>query len=265
MISNFVTWIGNRAKRHNKNALGAICGATGSGKSYAGMRFCESLDPTFTIDRIAFTPIEFMKLVNDKKIKKGMAIMWDESGVGYDARSFATKTNKILNHIMETFRNKNLIIVMTTPSLDFIDVNARKLLHFYFETVNINEEKKKVMVKPFMVSNNPRMGKYYMQYPIRAYRGKGVKITRIGIGLPSKGLIKAYEIKKRGFTDALNKEVLEKLELASKPKEVKAVFDPRAFADKVRAANWDKVTIPKIRAEFGLSVHKAQLVRSLIL
>jgi ABC-type dipeptide/oligopeptide/nickel transport system ATPase component len=255
---SIINWMIHRVKKNNQNVLGLICGQTGSGKSYAALKIAEAIDPNFNLNNVAFTPIEFMELVNNKKIKKGSVIIWDESGVGYDARAFASRTNKLLNHIMETFRNKNLIILMTTPSLDFIDVNARKLLHIYFETVRVDRDKKLCTVKPFIVSYSPRAGKYYMKYPYKLRN----KLTRLHIGLASKELLRAYEKRKKVFTDELNEKVLAKLKLQEKPKEKDKPFEPRDYLDK--AKKLEKITIPRLRAEFGLSRPQANMVRSLL-
>jgi len=66
----------------NKNFLAVFLGPTGSGKTYSALRFAETLDPEFGIDRVAFSTIEFMKiLLYDESIKSGSVIVWDETGV----------------------------------------------------------------------------------------------------------------------------------------------------------------------------------------
>ena len=63
--------IRKRLKKTNQNFLGVICGQTGSGKSYSALTICKEIDPSFDIDRVTFTPEQFMELLNSGKLKKG--------------------------------------------------------------------------------------------------------------------------------------------------------------------------------------------------
>ena len=45
----------------NKNWLGIVCGATGSGKSYWSLALCERYFPDFSTDNIVFSVNEWLK------------------------------------------------------------------------------------------------------------------------------------------------------------------------------------------------------------
>jgi len=167
-----------------------------SGKSYSSLRLAEALDPNFDVSRIAFTPADFMNIINRKDIKTGDIIIFDECGVGMSSRSWYSSTNKMINYILQTFRHQNLIVFFTVPDFSFVDSQARKLFHCYIETVSIKKRERKVVVKPLLLQNNPKLGKVYYKYPII----EGSKITRLEISMPSLNLRRAYEKKKQEFT-----------------------------------------------------------------
>ena len=201
-MSIVVTKVQRRLKASNKNWLAIVCGATGSGKSYAALRLAEMIDPTFDVERVVFSAEEFMKLLNND-IKKGQMIIWDEAGVGIPAREWYSISNKAINYVFQVFRHMNVGVILTTPSFDYIDSQTRKLFHNYIETVGIDTSTNEVMTKFMNVTFNPRFGKEYFQYP----RIGGKCIKRLNIGLPSKPLRKAYETKKSEFSSVLRKGV----------------------------------------------------------
>jgi len=198
--------------RDNKNFLAIWCGQTGSGKSLSAIRMAELLDNDFCPEQIVFNPLDFMKLIRGKTLKPGSAIVFDETGVeGMSARNWYSEYNKMMNYVLQTFRYMGIIVFFTVPDLKFVDGNARKLLHAYFEPVKIYKTQGIALSKAMLVENNPHMGKIYYKYLKGTYRGHAFKINRVSFGLPSSKLLKAYEIKKRGFAETLYKKVMENL------------------------------------------------------
>ena len=132
-----------RRIRNNKNCLVIFTGDTGSGKSYGALRFAEKLDPEFNEKRIVFTPDKFLEIIrHDKELHSGNVIIFDEAGVGMASREWYSIQNKILSYVLQTFRFKNLIVIFTVPDFTYIDSQARKLFHFYFETSKILKKSK---------------------------------------------------------------------------------------------------------------------------
>lgn len=193
-----------RRINQNKNFLGIICGTTGSGKSYSAMRLGELFDPNFNIDRVVFKTEDFMKVVNDKKLKKGSVIIFDEAGVGLPAREWYSISNKLINYILQIFRYKNVIVLFTTPSLSFVDSQARNLFHAFFQTQAIDFRHKEVLLKPLFLQTDSFKGDIYKKY-LRLYvNGKTHRLKRIRLGMPDKELIDAYEKKKTEFANWLS-------------------------------------------------------------
>ena len=170
-MSYVVDMVQDRVLKRNKNWLAAFCGATGSGKSYASISIAAAVDPSFTVkNRLVFTAKQFMALLNSGTLEKGCAVIFDEAGVGIPARDWYSVQNKLISYIMQTFRTDNLAVLFTMPSFDFIDVNARKLFHHYFETMAIDYGRRKARLKLQEISYNPLVGKLYRKY-LRTPRG----------------------------------------------------------------------------------------------
>ena len=205
-------WIKYIKKRinNNKNFLCMVTGPTGSGKSWATLSVCEQLNDDFTVGRIVFKGSELMILINSKELehKKGIAILWDEAGIGLNAKNFMSVANRVLNYLIQTFRHRNFILFFTSPHIDFLDSSTRKMFHARFETVTIDKVNKEVLIKPKLLQYNSDMKKYYQHY--LKYQFEKVEIWRIP--KPSQDLIDAYENKKNKFTSELNKEIQGKLE-----------------------------------------------------
>jgi len=106
-----------------------------------------------------------MALLNSGELHTGNMIIFDEAGVGIPSREWYSISNKVISYILQTFRRENLGVMFTTPSLDFIDSQARKLFHSYLETKHINREEKYVTLKYMNIQNNPKEGKIYYKYP----------------------------------------------------------------------------------------------------
>jgi hypothetical protein len=147
-----------------------FCGGTGTRKSGSAITFCDMMDrnylnmPRFSNDRIVFTAQEFIKLVQSN-LPKGSAIIWDEAGVDNDAREYYTKKNKLIKYVFQTFRYKNLIVVLTVPDLRSIDVGTRKLMHMYFEMSDTQTNPSFARCKVEWLQANPKTGQIYFKSP----------------------------------------------------------------------------------------------------
>jgi len=64
-------YVKRRLYEYNKNWLAIICGETGSGKSYSALKIAETVDPTFSPERIVFSSEQFVRLLG-KKLKKAI-------------------------------------------------------------------------------------------------------------------------------------------------------------------------------------------------
>ena len=239
----------NRLLRKNQNWLCCICGQTGSGKSYTALKLASLIDPNFTIDNVVFTGQEFMDKINDpERFKKGTCLVWDECGVNMSARDFQSLMNKLLNKVLQTFRHKNIAVIFTVPSLTFLDVACRRLLHAYIETVGINRIEKVALVKFFNMETSARFGKDpYFHYPILPDKMSGYSQLKIvKIAKVNKELLKQYEAKRLIFTASLNKDIQSQL-TSNVIKSDSEQFNVQEIGDKLFGfktsdpETWDKI------------------------
>jgi hypothetical protein len=197
-----------RLLEQNKNWLAVFCGPTGSGKSYCALTTARQIDPEFTIERVVFKIEDLMNLLNSGKLKKGNAIVFDEAGVGIPAREWYSISNKAMGYLMQTFRNLNLAVILTTPNLGYIDTQIRGLFHAYIETERIDRKARKVEAKYYFIRATPRTGKIYYKYPrVFSESGKETIVDAIYIPAPDAKLSSTYEKKKTEFTQQLNMDI----------------------------------------------------------
>lgn len=210
---SWIRYIKGRIQK-NKNFLGFISGPTGSGKSYSGLSICKMVDPDFTTSRVVFSLEELMVLINSGTLKKGSAILLEEAGVWVSSRTWQSETNRVINYLLQTFRHRNFVLIFNSPYMDFIDAATRKLFHAEFETLRIDYEREKVILKPSLIQYNSRRQKFYYKFLRLAIKGQGVfPIKTWGVPKPPKKLTEEYEDIKLKFTQGLNRDILESLKI----------------------------------------------------
>ena len=207
--SYWVSYMKKKARDEDNNHLGVIIGKTGSGKSYAGLRMCYEIDSTFNPERIVFSPLELIELFKKEKVKSGQCILWDEAGVGASSRDWQSKTNKLINFFLQTFRQRRILLFMTVPYLDFLDSTTRRLVDATFQTISIDRKKKRVVLKPMLIPYRPQYKIPFPRYLRLSKDGMVNKIVRWHVELPPKWLLEEYNKKKMAFTQALNEEIYE--------------------------------------------------------
>ena len=267
----FVKYAKDRVK-NNQNLLGIFLGGTGSGKTFASLKYAESLDKKFNIDRIVFNTEDFMKILNSG-LPSGSVVVYDEIGVGHASRQWHSMANQMFNYILQTFRHKNIIVLFSTPDLSFIDKAARKLIHITFTTTgHIDRKHNLVVCKPLLTQNNPTYDKIYRKYPVILRNYEQVTINRVGFGLPSEALVEAYEEKKNAYTKTLNENILKQLASSKQAKEKKN-FDPNDYKDEViknidhfkrEYKNRKFIDYNLLRNELGLSQNNAKVLKSIV-
>lgn len=219
-ITNYI----KRRIAKNKNFIACITGQTGSGKSLSAIRLGMVLDPNFCIKNLCFSPQEFMALVNGKtkKLSKGSCIVYDEIQVSMSHLSYQSIQSKLLNYVLQTFRHKNFILLMTSPHFSYINASLRKLFHCRLETTRINFKEKTCVLKAKMIQVNQKTGTVYEKY-LRVSNGNNgvVPVKTLKIVIPPEDMVKSYEDRKDKFTARLNTEIQRELEGIGAKKEKK--------------------------------------------
>lgn len=226
---NQKSWIRYIRKRiaQNKNFLGFVGGATGSGKSWSCLRIAEELDSRFSIDQVVFTGLELMDLINSDKLRRGSVIVFEEAGIEMSSKNWQSTLNKMLNFLIQTFRHRNFILLFNSPYLDFVDASTRRLFHAEIKTRGIDEKEGMVLLDPILLQYNAQKRKFY-NHRLKVITDEGIFPLEIWkVEKPSEQLIEDYEKKKRAFTDALNKRIYAQLKKISE----KELNKPRPLTD----------------------------------
>ena len=178
----------------SRNCVMAIAGETGSGKSYAGLTLCSQVDKDFSVDNVAFSLDEFRSQIKEGK----KAILLDDLEVYASSREAMTKKNRAIVRIFQSVRFKRNLLLITTPSISYLDLVLRGLLHLEAFTMGINSRAKQTILKIFFRQEDMRTSKIYRHSPIIFDKEKGIlkKQSTWNINKPSNSLIKRYEKKK---------------------------------------------------------------------
>jgi len=117
-------------RMHRKKESNCIIlfGKKGVGKSFLALRCAELLDKSFSLDRVCFSPKQFFALV--KKVPEGACIIYDEIGIGTNARDAQTRSNKNMSFIAQMIRSKCITVLFTTISWGLVDAQVRNLMDF---------------------------------------------------------------------------------------------------------------------------------------
>jgi len=245
----------------NQNFICAIVGGVGKGKSYIGLRWCELISPSFNLDYVVFDAKSFLALVNSDKLKRGDSILWDEMSVDMYSRNFMELQNKLINHVLTTFRTKNIALFFTAPSLKFVDVGVGRLCHAVIEPVSINREKQSNIFKFKWIQANPITGKIIYPFPHIVSKGRIKRIERMEY--KKSKFADAYEEKRKEFADKLSKTVEKSILKAESTEQRKKLTDDEII-EVLMKENKGKLTAYDIQNKFSIGKDRAyRILRSL--
>lgn len=113
-----------------------VDGIERGGKSVLAQQIAGFLDPTLTLDRIAFNPEEFKQAV--KNAQKYQAVIYDEAYSGLSSRQAMSIVNKGLISMMAQIGQKNLFVVIVLPNFFELDKyialhRSRALIHVFVD------------------------------------------------------------------------------------------------------------------------------------
>lgn len=185
--------------KQNRNWLCLVCGPTGTGKTYTAIRLAELLDKNFTVDKIAFTTLELVRLF--KECGKGDFIVYDEAQE-WNARTSQGKANIILSKIIAMLRFTQINVIFTLPHMDMIDINARRLCHNYIYSIQVDRTRDRKKANKSGVwwydirsSRIPMDGKgINLSYSFPTVKGE--RVGKVWFEKADDNLLKAYEAKK---------------------------------------------------------------------
>jgi hypothetical protein len=259
--NQIISFIQHRLRDENQGFNIVFTGAVGSGKSYACMDFCKLVDPTFDTSRITWSEVEFLKML-DKEMVPGSAIMLDEAGIYMDSREFMTMINKLLTYVTMTMRHRRQLVALTVPSMKWIDLKTRELLHAYVEMVSPG------VGRLFLLQTNFRYGKTYFHLPkVERKYGKDV-CDSFKFELIEPVWVREYEDKKMDFTRKLIKDSIQKIEVRKMPAS-NAKINYQDILDDIKSnrkqyTKRSRLDVGKIQLQYNLSNEATKSLRRIL-
>jgi hypothetical protein len=203
----------NSRLKHNQNALIAMTGQTGTGKSMCALEFARLIDKDFNVDKVVFTVKDFLELL--KELKKGEVVVFDEAGVDFDARRSSSNKNVFFSNILKTFRYRNIPTIFTLPHLAMLDKNARRLFHYWVKTQSIDYDRNICWTKFYVIDSQDDWSDVLKRYMVRVFdpeTHEKRRIVRIGFNKPPQKLVDEYEKKKHEYVNAMLVDMQKKMD-----------------------------------------------------
>lgn len=214
-----VDYLINRRIRNNQNWVGAVCGETGSGKSFTALRIGEMVDPNFDRENIVFSVREFLETFDSRA--PGEMVVFDE-GQEWSARRAMSRKNVELTDVMTMLRFSLVNVLFTVPDIHMVDISLRRLMHGYLVVEPINRAtapprlRDKSMARIYLLKHQRRPGSKTSEprpllpaIPIiRGNEKQTIPINSALFTAPRPALLAAYEARKREvFEERLSKAV----------------------------------------------------------
>jgi len=210
-----------RVHDYKFNFLGFLTGKHRVGKSLNALSFGTALDPTFIDnieDRVVYYAKDFtraLKQIRDDNIIGGVVI-WDEAGVGVPAREWYNTSNKAIGMTLQVFGRYRPIVFFVTQDMSYIDSQARKLFHGFYEVSRVKNDFS--IVKPFNVAYDKKSNKVFFMYsrmfmPNADAMGSKLTLKKIKITRPIKQVEDTYEVHSKNFKDIIMEQMQERTEL----------------------------------------------------
>ena len=194
----------NDLEARNLNKLVVKTGRPGTGKSYSALKMGEILKGDgFNVKKHVayFSPAQFTRII--RKAKKGDVVIFDEAGVGINAREWASASNMLITKILQTFRTKNLFVIFTVPDFGFVDIHARKVFHNFVSMKPINFKKNVAVGKWFDIINNDWTGKMSRWTLKIDVNGRKQEVDKITYDKPKENTCEEYEVLRAKALDTL--------------------------------------------------------------
>jgi hypothetical protein len=138
VVANQIPHMQEQVYKKDRDKHILVDGREGTGKSKLARQLAKALDPTFTIDRIAYNATEFMIMVKSPERKKGQAIILDEAYMAINSRAAMSDINRAMVGLATEMRQLNLFIIIVLPT--FFDLDryfaiwrCETLFHLYFD------------------------------------------------------------------------------------------------------------------------------------
>lgn len=254
----------------DNNAIWTVVGDTGDGKSMASLRIAEKIDPDFTIDQVANSIVDFLRLVMDDSLGRGSVIVLEEASVEASAYDWHSDSNRVFAKVLDTWRNQNRMAIINLPTFTKLEPGARQRTTGLVEMVEALPWRDYSTAKFKKPHHNNVTGDFWKQFPTI----DGKKRKQMRFRLPDQDLIEAYDDLKDEYTSQLNEELLQQL-LQDEESEQAKKLTPSRICDKIQENEGAQEYIKDnhgqnyidrdlIELEYGVGDSKSQKVKKLL-
>jgi len=173
------TWLVDHIRYHvhtmKLNRVITAVGPPGSGKSWTGLRIGALCDPTFSLDRVVFPGLDYIRAIANPDLGIGSFIEWDDAGLGAPSREFWSLLNRAVGMVAQSSRFRRLVLWVTLPDKSFLDSQPRKLVDVHLEFMRRSRPDEPVAARVYLPETNAKTGKIYYKHP-RMDNGNGPEV-----------------------------------------------------------------------------------------
>jgi len=266
----------DRVNQDNEHFMACIVGREGSGKSYTAIKIADTVDPTFSVDRVIFDVKELLKVLRDGEHEAGNFYVLDEAGASMGVRTWQDRAQVLANQALQLIRSHNLGLIFTLPRMSELDSQAQGRLQAVLEITDKRPEEyvqlKWKWIDPDRVNSN---GNILKKYPRRIQDGYEKRIKRNTFSPPRPDLVEPYEDEKSEFQAKFYDKAITKLEEAEADEDA-ADADPQEIATEIADGNLERfvdthsgnknayINKDLIRSDYDLTHSEAKAVKALL-
>jgi hypothetical protein len=263
-----------RCNKQNDHFMGVVVGREGSGKSYTALKIANTVDPTFSADRVFYEPKRLLEVLMDDEHGAGTAVVIDEAGVGLGNRTWYEQDQILLNQALQTARDDSMCVLFTLPRLSELDSQTIGRLHSFIEMMDLNKREGYAQARWMNIDPaRDESGKVYKQYPRLGVGARTVKVERVRFTPPEEELAQAYEERKATFKQELYQRAIA---AADEAEDGEDGANPKEVAQEIAAEGVDPyvsqngstkeayINKDLIRVEHDLSHSDASAVKKLL-
>ena len=200
----------------NENVLILIEGRTQMGKSTLAIQIARALGK-YSLDNVVFDTKSFMERLTG--LQFGDVLIYDDAGVGISNQDWYMQDVKVFGRTSQTIGNKHLVVIITTPDMNFIEPQSRRLISILLQ--GDPDEKAVFRVKHPRKKTNITSTDQKIYYPYVRFKdrqtGKMLMIRQVRADRLPDEIYNPYNAKKNEFltlfyTGALDVHALHKPE-----------------------------------------------------
>ena len=182
----------------NENVLILIEGRTQMGKSTLAIQIAIALGK-YSLDNVVFDTKSFMERLTVMQF--GDVLIYDDAGVGISNQDWYMQDVKVFGRTSQTIGNKHLVVIITTPDMNFIEPQSRRLISILLQ--GDPDEKAVFRVKHPRKKTNITSVDQKIYYPYVRFRdketGKMLMIRQVKADRLPDEVYNPYNVKKSDF------------------------------------------------------------------